>query len=242
MRVDSFSLTYSLMIMRPGGLDFNSIKMMKLFSLTQTHLNVFLWVIPIMVWLLLYFVFMMAAPKQVAHIKADQKMIAGIQQYLEQNNIEHKVVSPTKIEIKESRKADILLKLSFQGLLSADYKESYELFDDFGYGMTEDMFELYKKRALENRLGRTITDGNQSISDAYVTINFASFIENKKSVNPSTASVKLISGETIPDETITQVQELIAKCSDDLHPENITVINQDNKVMSKTKGNLEDKT
>lgn len=85
---------------------------MKPFTLTQTHLNAFLWIIPITVWLLLYFIFTMASPKQVALIKADQSTITKIANYLDSNGIQYELAANTTIKVNEDIRDKALLSLT----------------------------------------------------------------------------------------------------------------------------------
>lgn len=184
-------------------------------------------------------VFLAGRPQLVNLITADMEQIAAIQQYLEANGIEHVVKSETQIQVDESIKAETMLELASQNLITPDMGKGYELFDEFNFGMTDDLFKLNNKRALETKIARMIVDGGRSssIKNAHVTIAIPSRAIFKEDETEPTASVKLVSSGRPSAETVRGIQNLVAAAvGNRMRAENVVVLDNNNAALSEDSG------
>lgn len=181
-------------------------------------------------------VYLAGKPQLVNLINADESVIAEVKNYLEQNNIEHEVISTTQIHVDESIKASTLLDLGKAGIIGTDTGKTYELFDEFNFGMTDDLFQLNKKRALENKIAKMLIDGDRAIKNAHVNLSIPEqTIFREDSVSP-TAVVKLVTNGQPSQEVVLGIQNLVAASVPRMSPESVTVNGNNNALLSDASG------
>lgn len=194
----------------------------------------------------------MSQSRLVNLIRADESVIFEIKKYLAQNNIQHTVTSTTQIQVDESIKAKTLLELGKTGIIGTDTGMNYEIFDEFSFGMTDDLYEINIKRVLENKLRRMIIDGDRNIINTYVSMSIPKtnyeecdihylkeFHSQQKSIpfyyklyGEPKAAIKVIHSSVIPKETIEGIQNIVASSVETMTSEQVKVFNKNNKLIS----------
>ncbi len=109
----------------------------------------------------------------------------------------------------------------------------FEIFDGKQYGLTEFLQNVNFKRALEGELTKSI-ESLQGIQSARVHLVLPKPSIFKKLDSPATASVvlKMGRGARLEDSRITGIQSLVAGSVENLHADQVTVIDQYGKVLS----------
>lgn len=211
--------------------------------LSHASVSKLLWVIPFAALITLYFIFAAAKSNQVMLFNADLENITEIAAFLASNKIEHRIVDGSKIYVDESIRAQTILNLASTNLIDGDAGIGYELFDEFSFGMDEDLFRLNKKRSLENKLANLIIHGNPDIPDAYVTIHYSKPAEQDASRTPTSASVKIVTTENVSNDVLMNIQNLVVKAiGNNIKPEHVILLNQNNEqLLAHTKAEAQEK-
>ena len=158
--------------------------------------------------------------------------IASIKDYLDAQSIPYEIVDEKTIRVDKSIRPGVMMDLAKEGLIGYEAGPGYELFDQTRFGMTDRMFTLNEKRAMENNLAKIIVSGNTNISEAHVTLDMpkdALFTEDQE--EPS-ASVKIVGKGSVSQESVEGIQRLVAASVPKLKPENVVVLDKNNKLLS----------
>lgn len=155
-------------------------------------------------------------PNLVKLINADIQHIAMIHDYLETNDIEHYVHNETQIFIDEKIRAQTLLKLASENLITPDMENKIERLKTIN--------ELEKQRYLQLKIEELIQDSCDKIERVHVVLQLNPF-------QPS-ACVKLVLKEDIPVKSLIGIQRLVAISVDQLSPEKVVIVNNDNVLLN----------
>lgn len=136
------------------------------------------------------------------------------------------------ILVPESMKDVLRIELGAKGVPSSS-TVGFEIFDGNQYGLTEFLQNVNFKRALEGELTKTI-ESLQGIQSARVHLVLPKPSIFKKLATQPTASVvlRLGRGARLGDQQIVGIQNLVAGSVEDLEAEQVTVIDQNGKVLS----------
>lgn len=155
-------------------------------------------------------------PRFVNLITADIDQIAAIRDYLESNGIEHKVVNETQIQVDEKIRAQTLMKIAAADLISPDVVNRMD--------RQKVIVALEKQRYLQTKIEEMIVDSCEEIERAHVVLQLNPF-------HPS-ACVKLVLKEDIPIKAVIGIQMLVAVSVDQLSPEQVVIVNNDNLLLN----------
>ena len=136
------------------------------------------------------------------------------------------------ILVPESMKDVLRIELGAKGVPSSS-TVGFEIFDGNQYGLTEFLQNVNFKRALEGELTKTI-ESLQGIQSARVHLALPKPSIFKKLATQPTASVvlRLGRGARLGEQQIVGIQNLVAGSVEDLEAEQVTVIDQNGKVLS----------
>lgn len=153
---------------------------------------------------------------------------------LTEENIKFETPNERTIQVEKNQKARAGMLLASEGLIGADTGIGWSIFDQTGLGMTDKMFDVQNKRAMQDEIEKTIVSGADNISDARVHITFAEASLFKEDAVTSAASVKIISRGNISKEQVIGIQNLVAGSIPKLKPENVSVYGNNNKLLSES--------
>lgn len=163
----------------------------------------------------------------------DAKDAQTVMSTLEDDSVSYKSQSDTNTILVPKEKVDELkLKLA-PSLTSGTI--GYELMDNSSsFGMTDEQFQLNKKRMIEGELERTIK-GFEQIEEARVHITEPTdsvFVTDKE---PGKASVtlKLKQGESLDKNQVKAIVALVSKSNKNIPEENITVVDSNMNLLTK---------
>lgn len=163
----------------------------------------------------------------------DAKDAQTVMSTLEDDGVSYKSQSDTNTILVPKEKVDELkLKLA-PSLTSGTI--GYELMDNSSsFGMTDEQFQLNKKRMIEGELERTIK-GFEQIEEARVHITEPTdsvFVTDKE---PGKASVtlKLKEGESLDKNQVKAIVALVSKSNKNIPEENITVVDSNMNLLTK---------
>lgn len=163
----------------------------------------------------------------------DAKDAQTVMSTLEDDGVSYKSQSDTNTILVPKEKVDELkLKLA-PSLTSGTI--GYELMDNSSsFGMTDEQFQLNKKRMIEGELERTIK-GFEQIEEARVHITEPTdsvFVTDKE---PGKASVtlKLKQGESLDKNQVKAIVALVSKSNKNIPEENITVVDSNMNLLTK---------
>lgn len=163
----------------------------------------------------------------------DAKDAQTVMSTLEEDGISYKSQSDTNSILVPKEKVDELkLKLA-PSLTSGTI--GYELMDNSSsFGMTDEQFQLNKKRMIEGELERTIK-GFDQIEEARVHITEPTdsvFVTDKE---PGKASItlKLKQGESLDKNQVKAIVALVSKSNKNIPEENITVVDSNMNLLTK---------
>lgn len=153
---------------------------------------------------------------------------------LTEENIKYETPDERTVTVEKSQKARAGMLLASEGLVGADTGIGYSLFDQTRLGMTDKMFDMNNKRAIQDELEKTIVSGADNITDARVHITFAEASLFKEDAVEPSASVKIMSRGIISKEQIVGIQNLVAGSVPRLDPTKVSILGRDNKLLSET--------
>ncbi len=138
----------------------------------------------------------------------------------------------TTIMVPENSVHRLRVDLAAKGIPSSG-TIGFEIFDGKQYGLTEFLQNVNYKRALEGELTTTI-EGLQGIQSARVHLVLPKPSIFKKLASPATGSVVLSLGRgaRLGADRVNGIQSLVAGSVENLEPDNVTVIDQNGKVLS----------
>lgn len=181
-------------------------------------------------------VYLAGKPQLENLITADREVIAQIEAYLVEQGIEHTVVSERQIKVDESIKATTMLALARENLIGAQMGKGYEIFDEFSFGMTDDLFQLNSNRALQGKLESMIVAGDKSVKSAKVVLAIPEETIFKEDTVPPTAVVKLVTSGQPTEGIVVGIQNLVSAAVPRMKPENVTVTGNNNTLLSEEAG------
>jgi flagellar M-ring protein FliF len=138
------------------------------------------------------------------------------------------------ILVPESKIGPLRLKFAGDGILSND-KFGFEKLENAGIGTTDFAQKVINRRAMEASLAKTIMSLRQ-VADATVHItpaNDSPFITDKEDAKASVL-LKLRGTQPLPDENTQAIVNLVAASVESLKPENVVVIDQYSRILSRT--------
>ncbi|MCB1183244.1 flagellar M-ring protein FliF [bacterium] len=138
----------------------------------------------------------------------------------------------TTILVPETEVHRLRVDLAAKGVPSSG-TVGFEIFDGKQYGLTEFLQNVNFKRALEGELTNTI-EGLQGIQSARVHLVLPKPSIFKKLASPATASVvvNMGRGARLGDNQIAGIQSLVSGSVENLDAENVTVLDQNGKILS----------
>lgn len=140
--------------------------------------------------------------------------------------------------VPEENVYQLRLDLASEGLPRGN-AVGFEIFDDLGFGTTEFVQKLKYQQALQGELARTIMQFD-TVNDArvhIVTTGDSLFAEPEK---PATASVvlRLVPGRTLNRQQVQGIVNLVARAVEGLQPSNITLVDMEGGLISKSQDAL----
>ncbi len=167
-----------------------------------------------------------------------QQDAAQIAQALDTNNIPYKIDGST-ISVPADRVHDARLKLASQGLPEGDGGFAV-MSKEPGFGVSQFMEGARYQHALETELARTIAN-LQAIEGARVHLALprqSAFVRDRR---PPSASVflQMKPGRRLESEQVTAIVNLVASSIPELEAEQVTVVDQQGRLLSAPEGNDE---
>jgi flagellar M-ring protein FliF len=155
---------------------------------------------------------------------------------LKEQKIEYRLASNgTTILIPQEQIYEIRMQLASEGLPRSS-GVGFEIFNDTKLGMTEFAQNVNYQRALQGELSRSINRiGEIESSRVHIVLPEKSlFVENEE---PATASVilQLRPGKWLNQSQINGIVHLVSSSVARLKPENVTVVDQDGKLLAGVK-------
>ncbi len=191
---------------------------------------------PSLVFLLLVVVLVMASsPAQDNVVSSQDKAFLGkVSTALDEMGYEYEV-SGQAITANADEVEMIQIKLAQQDIIGAQEGMGYKLFDATRLGMTTREFDLQLKRALEEEMATTIRLGSR-YDRVKVSISMKEDSIFTEDETPPTASVKVSATRNISKEEVTGIQNLVASGVPGLDPQNVSVHDKNNKLLSDSTG------
>jgi flagellar M-ring protein FliF len=151
---------------------------------------------------------------------------------LDSEKIPHKLSSDgTTVYVPADVVSDERVALAGEGVVKGG-GTGFELFDRTNLGMTDTQEKIAFIRATEGELQRTIA-GLTPVDSARVHLAVPDATLYSTTQQPTTASVAIRTkpGETLSPDEVRGITQLVAGAVDGLHPENVTIVNQDGTVL-----------
>ncbi len=178
-------------------------------------------------------IYLASRPQYVNLVRTEnEQQLAQITQYLESENINYELAGTNAVQVDESQVNRVRLQLANEGLIGPQTGPGFELFDQVSLGMTDRMFDIQAKRALENKLVRTIIDGDPAITNAHVSIVIPQRELFKEDQAVPTASVKITSRTRISQRSVKGIQNLLSASVEKMRPENVVILDSSNRTLS----------
>lgn len=172
-------------------------------------------------------------PKSLLYSNLDLKEASTVVQALQAAGIKYEAQGDgSTIMVPRDQVASARLMIASKGLVSSG-SVGYEIFDQTSaLGQTDFVQQLNRQRALEGELARTIR-GLDGVTSVRVHLNLPRRQLFEETAEPPSASVMIgISGRTPGDDQVQAVQNLVAGAVPGLKAEQVSVIDQHNKVLS----------
>lgn len=163
---------------------------------------------------------------------SDTAQLGQIRRFLDTQNIPYELPDPNTILVDRSVLPRAQMELAIEGLVGYDSGPGFELFDQTRFGMTDRMFDLNERRALQSTLSQALVRGNNRISEANVILEIPEESLFQRDQAEPSASVKIIARGSLPQESVEGIQRFIAASVAKLSPENVVVMDQNNKLLS----------
>ncbi|HEX9081986.1 MAG TPA: flagellar basal-body MS-ring/collar protein FliF, partial [Holophagaceae bacterium] len=174
-------------------------------------------------------------PKGILVSNASAQDAAAIVAQLDKMQVPYDLSSDQRtIMVPESKVGPLRLKFAGDGMLSGD-KLGFEKLENAGLGTTDFAQKVIHRRAMEASLAQTIKTLKQ-VADANVHItpaNDSPFITDKEDAKASVL-LKLRGTQPLPDENTQAIVNLVAASVEGLKPENVVVIDQYSRILSRT--------
>jgi len=172
-------------------------------------------------------------PKALLYSNLDLKEASTVVQALQAAGIKYEAQGDgSTIMVPRDQVSAARLMIAGKGLVSTG-SVGYEIFDQTSaLGQTDFVQQLNRQRALEGELARTIR-GLDGVTSVRVHLNLPRRQLFEEDAEPPSASVMIgITGRTPGDEQVQAVQNLVAGAVPGLKAEQVSVIDQHNKVLS----------
>ncbi len=172
-------------------------------------------------------------PKSLLYSNLDLKEASAVVQALQAAGIKYEAEGDgSTIMVPRDQVASARLMVASKGLVSSG-SVGYEIFDQSSaLGQTDFVQQLNRQRALEGELARTIR-GLDGVTSVRVHLNLPRRQLFEEEAEPPSASVMIgITGRTPGDDQVQAVQNLVAGAVPGLKAEQVSVIDQHNKVLS----------
>ena len=157
---------------------------------------------------------------------------AAVTARLKEDKVPYKLSSDGKtVYVPEANLSDERVTIAGSGMLKGG-GTGYELFDRTNFGMTEFQEKLDKTRAIEGELQRTI-DGLNPVETSRVHIATPDQSLYSSSQQPTTASIaiKTKPGQDLSSQEVKGITVLVANAVEGLKPENVTIVDQDGRIL-----------
>lgn len=185
---------------------------------------------------MVFAIYVASRPQMVTLVTLDNPaQLERIVQRLEAENIKFQTPNERTILVDKAQKARASMKLAGEGLIGPDTGVGWSLFDQTRLGMTDRMFDVQNKRALQDELEKTIVSGADNISNARVHITFAEASLFKEDAVTPSASVQIISRGSISRDQVLGIQNLVAGGVPKLEPEKVFVFGRNNELLSQSR-------
>jgi flagellar M-ring protein FliF len=151
---------------------------------------------------------------------------------LKEDKVPYRLASDGKsIYVPDRYLSDERVAIAGSGMLKGG-GTGYELFDRTNFGMTEFQEKLDKTRAVEGELQRTI-DGLNPVETSRVHIATPDQSLYSSSQEPTTASIaiKTKPGQELSSQEVKGITTLVANAVEGLKPENVTIVDQDGRIL-----------
>ncbi len=159
----------------------------------------------------------------------------AIVESLKKQNVPYDISSDQKtIYVPDKQVSELRLKIAGEGLLTGD-KLGFEKLETPSLTTTDFTQKVVHRRAMEADLAKTIKS-LQQVQEAVVHItpsNDSPFITEKEDAKASVL-LKLRGSSMLPDENTQAIVNLVAASVEGLKPENVVVIDQHSRTLSRT--------
>ncbi|MEW6237688.1 MAG: flagellar basal-body MS-ring/collar protein FliF [Candidatus Omnitrophota bacterium] len=178
-------------------------------------------------------IYLASRPEMVSLVRSDDKArLSQIADYLTTNNIKYALSGENTILVDKADRSKVALQLAGQGLIGPDFGPGFELFDQTRLGMTENMFEMQRQRAMENTLAKAIVEGAPNITQAFVRIVIPTDKLFKEDQAEPTATVKIHTQGSVDKSTVEGIQRLVAASVEKMNSQKVVVVDGTNKLLS----------
>ena len=187
--------------------------------------------------MLLVTIFMVSQPTMVTLVESsDMAYLADIRTYLQSGNFEFDISEDGRtITVSSKDRPNIRMSLAQEGLAGAAEGPGYTLFDTTRLGMTDRIFSIQQKRAIEDELARTIRIGTK-YEGVRVSISMPQTTLFKEDEVAPTASVKINSRRAPSQKEVIGIQQIVANAVPNLDPENVVVLDSSNTPLAGAQG------
>jgi flagellar M-ring protein FliF len=171
---------------------------------------------------------------------------AAVTTRLKDDKVPYKISADGKtVYVPDQYVSDERVQIAGSNLLKGG-GTGYELFDRTNFGMTEFQEKLDKTRAVEGELQRTI-DGLDPVQSSRVHIAEPdqSLYSSTQEVTTASIAIKTKPGQALSASEVKGITMLVSNAVEGLKPENVTIVDQDGKILlpgSGTTGNGEGAT
>lgn len=152
---------------------------------------------------------------------------------LQKEHVPYQLQGPNMVMVPSDRVYELRLKLAGQGVTPGQ-GVGYEIFDkDFSFNATDFTRRVNLQRALQGELARTI-QVLPNVASARVHIVMpkdSAFLKRQRKASAS-VMVKLVGNQTLSQETITAIQNLVAASVPELEPEKVTIVDSSGHLLS----------
>lgn len=201
-------------------------------NLTLQQRAIFVGAPALVVIMLAVAVYLAARPEMVDLVSSnDSAYIAQIRTALEQQNIDFETPDERTIQVNKSDLPKARIDLAQEGVIGPQEGPGYSLFATTRLGMTDRLFDVMKKQALEEELATTIRIGT-NYDRVRVTLTLPEWTLFKEDEVKPTASVKIHSRRPPSTTEVQGIQNLVANAVPHMQPENVAVFDSNNKKLA----------
>lgn len=174
-------------------------------------------------------------PKQYAYLYRDlasSDNTAIVEELNKMGTIDF-IVDPKGIKVMPDQVVPLRLKLAQEGLPSHG-QIGWEKFDEQDFTRTEFEQNIHQLRAIQGEISRTLNqlDGVNSSRVHIVPAKKSLFVEDQEEASAA-IYIKVKRGHRLDSKIINGIVHLTAKSVEGLRPENVTIIDQEGKMLTK---------